>query len=385
MQENTLYAQKYENYQKSIQRQEGGYVPTGMINTGGDLFWEGKTAFELADNHEAYAKAMTSFLDDMWMDVNFLSGLTTTPRRDAAFPTAENRLAENGTLTHLQNPMMKPEEYDQLIADPKGYIANVLLPRKYPYLYENRETAKSALKVYAEEQVDNFIVQMAETNKYLAEHYGVPTCMNMQYALNTPLDHIFDYFRGFRGTLTDLRCHPDKVRAALESIWNYRSAAQTAVPFDASRGFAFQPCHIPAYLNPKQFAELYWPYEKKLIEWVAAGGGKIMLIMEGHWGDLMRYFLEVPKDSLVLAVDDDDILEVKRVLGNHQIIAGGLSLAETRLKPFDQIKDSIKKVIDACAPGGGFIFNTDKGFLTPGDINPTLIECYNFAHEYSSK
>jgi len=49
------------------------------------------------------------------------------------------------------------------------------------------------------------------------------------------------------------------------------------------------------------------------------------------------------------------------------------------------MKDDIKRVIDTCAPGGGFIFSADKGFLTPGDVNPTLIECYNFAHEYSKK
>lgn len=385
MQDNTIFKQKYENYQRSIQRQEGCYVPTGMINTGGGIFWAGKTAFDVAGDHEAYAKAMTSFLDEMWLDVNFYSGLTTSPRLDAAFPTAENRLAENGTLTHLQNPMMQVDEYDQLSADPKAFIMNVLLPRKFPELYKDRGAAKKALKVFAEEEVDIFVTQMAATIKYLAEHYGVPTGLNMQYLLNTPLDHIFDFFRGFRGTLTDLRRQPDKVRAALESIWEYRNVKMMESAFDASKGFAYQPCHIPAYLNPKQFAEFYWPYEKKLIEWVAASGGKIMLVMEGHWGNLMRYFLEVPKDSLVLQVDEDDVLEVKQVVGDHQIVSGGLSMADTRLKSFDQIKDTIKRVIDTCAPGGGFIFNTDKAFLTPGDINPTLIECYNFAHEYSRK
>lgn len=384
MQENTLYAQKLEIFQKALNRQEGGYVPTGMINNGGGMFWSGKTAFDVTGDHDAYAKALTSFLDEMWLDVNFLSALTTTPRRDAAFPTAENRLAADGTLTHLQHSCMQPDEYDQLIADPKAYIANVLLPRKYPYLYENRETAKNALKVYAEEQVDNLFVQVGCTNQYLAEHYGVPSCLNLMYTVNTPLDHLFDYFRGFRGTLTDLRRQPDKVRAALDSIWEYRSAAQVAGPFDPSHGFAAQLCHIPAYLSPKQFSEYYWPYEKKLIEWIANYGGKLMLVMEGRWANIMDCFLDAPKDSLILAVDDDDFLETYRRLGDHQIIMGGLRLADTRLKNFEQIKDGIKEVIDTCAPGGGFIFNTDKGFLTPGDVNPTLIECYNFAHEYSS-
>ncbi len=385
MEMSKLYEQKYDAFQKAVSRQEGAWIPTAMTNNGGGLFWGGKTAFDVAGDHEAYAKAITSFLDEMWLDVNILSGLTTSPRRDAAFPTAENRLAADGTLTHLQTPMMKPEEYDQLIADPRAFIANVLLPRKYPYLFEDRDAAKKLLKIYAEEQLEILVVQMAYTNKYMTEHYGVHNCVNMGSMINTPLDHIFDYFRGFKGTLTDLRRQPDKVRAALDAIWEYESAPKMAAPYDASKGFPFQPCHIPAYLSPKQFKELYWPYEKRLIEWVSSAGGKIFLIMEGRWEKIMDCFLEIPKDSVVLAVDDDDFLKVHEVLGDHQILCGGLKLADTRLKKFEEIKDDIKRIIDTCAPGGGLIFSTDKGFLTPGDVNPTLIECFNFAHEYSKK
>lgn len=385
METNNLYQKKYDAFQKAVNRQEGSYVPTAIINNGGGLFWAGKTAFDVAGNPEAFAKAITSFLDEMWVDGNVLSGLTTTPRLNTAFPTAENRFAADGTLTHLQTPMMKPDEYDQLIEDPKAFIANVLLPRKYPYLYESREKTKEILKVYAEEMVNGFVGQMNYTHKYLTEVYGICNFVNMGCMINTPLDHLFDYFRGFRGTLTDLRRQPDKVQAALDTIWEYQNAPVTSVPYDASLGFPFQPCHIPAYLSPKQFRELYWPYEKKLIEWVSSAGGKIFLIMEGRWENIMDCFLDAPKDSLVLAVDDDDIFKVHEMLGNHQIICGGLKLADTRLKKFDDIKDSIKRVIDVCAPGGGFIFSTDKSFVTPGDINPTLIECFNFAHEYSSK
>lgn len=383
METNTLYARKYENFQKAINRQEPDWVPNAISNAGGGFFWSGKTVFDVTGDHHAYAQALNSFMDEMWADVCVLAGLTTTPRRDATFPTAENRIAPDGTLTHLQTPFMKPEEYDQLIADPKAFVANVLLPRKYPYLYENRDVAKAALKTFAEEQVGLFIMQNGYTDKYMAETYGVHNCVNAGCLLNTPLDHIFDFFRGFRGTLTDLRRQKDKIPAALEAIWNYKGIPH--MPFDPAKGFAFQPCHIPAYLSPKQYKELYWPYEKKLIEWIASQGGKIYLIMEGHWEGIMDCFLEVPKDSLVLGVDDDDFLKVHERLGDHQILLGGLKVADTRLKKFEDIKDDVKRVIDTCAPGGGFLFSTDKGLLTPGDVNPTLIECYNFAHEYSSK
>lgn len=385
METNNLYALKFENFQKAINRQEPDWVPSAITNNGGGLLYSGKTAFDVAGDHQAYAEALTSFLDEMWTDVNIMSGLTTTPRRDAAFPTAENRLAKDGTLTHLQLSPMKADEYDQLIADPKAFIANVLLPRKYPYLYESRETAKAALKVYAEEQVDNFIFQMGATAKYVAEKYGLVSCVNIGTIINTPLDYLFDYFRGFRGTLTDLRRQPAKVQSALDAIWEYQNVPQMARPFDPAQGLPFQPCHIPAYLSPKQYREYYWPYEKKLIEWISSQGGKILLVMEGRWEKIWDCFLEVPKDSLVLAVDDDDFLQAHKALGEYQILCGGLKLADTRLKKFDDIQDNIKRVIDTCAPGGGFIFSTDKGFLTPGDVNPTLIECYNFAHEYSKK
>lgn len=380
-----LYEQKYDALQKAVNRQEGAYVPTAVTNNGGGFSWCGKTIFEVAGKHQEYAEAITSFMSDMWVDTNILSMLTATPRQSEAFPTAEYHFTKDGTLTHMAATYMKPDEYDQLIENPGAFIGNVLLPRKYPYLYEDRETAKAALKVYAEESVSNFVMQVATTNKYMAEAYGVSTCTNIMCNLNTPLDHIFDFFRGFRGTLTDLRRQPAKVQAALDAIWEYHKPANLSAPYDPSQGYPFQPCHIPAYLSPKQFKELYWPYEKQLVEWVAQSGGKILLVMEGNWENIWENLLELPKDSLILNVDEDDFLKVHERLGDHHILCGGLRLADTRLKSFDQIKDDIKRVIDTCAPGGGFIFSTDRGFVTPGDVNPTLVECFNFAHEYSKK
>ena len=243
METNTLFTQKFENFQKAINRQEAAWVPNAVNDCGGGMFWSGKTVFDVAGNHLEYAKTITSYLDEMWADVCLLAAITTSPRRDSAFPTAENQIAKDGTITHLQTPHMKAEEYDQLIADPKAFIANVLLPRKYPYLFESRDAAKAALKVFAEEQVDLFIMQGAATAKYLVEKYGVQTVVNPGCMINTPLDHLFDYFRGFRGTLTDLRRQKDKIPAALEAIWNYKGIPH--MPFDPAKGFAFQPATSP--------------------------------------------------------------------------------------------------------------------------------------------
>lgn len=381
-----LYEQKYGNFMKAVNRQEGAYVPNVSCNNGGGFFWKGNNILNVPEgDRKAYAEILTKVLDEMWIDANVISGVTTTLRQDRAFPTAENRIAKDGTMTHLQVSPMKQDEYDQLIANPVDFIANVLLPRKHAFLYEDRNVAKEALKVYAEESFSNYIQQIPTTNKLLAEKYGVYSFVNIGLMVNTPLDHLFDFFRGFRGTLTDLRRQPENVKAALDAIWEYRWADKVSRPYDAAAGYPFQPCHIPAYLSPKQYKELYWPYEKKLIEWIYNSGSKVFLIMEGRWKQIWDCFLDVPKDSCVLYVDDDDFLEVNAALGHHQILCGGLKMADTRLKNIEDIKEDIKRLIDTCAPGGGFLFATDKGWLTPGDVNQTLVDAFNFAHEYSSK
>ncbi len=385
MENNELFAMKSENFRKALNREEPDFLPTVMSSSGGTIFWSGKTVYDVVHDPMAYAEALTDVLKDVWVDASVLNGYTTTPRLGQAFPGAENRFGADGTLSHLQTPPMKADEYDQLIADPAAFVANVLLPRKHPVLFGGREEAKKALKVFAEDEFYNFVQVFGATNKLMEEKYGVTTFVNPSPMINTPLDHLFDFFRGFRGTLTDLRRQGANVKAALDAIWEYRWEKLTSQPYNFGTYCSFQPCHIPAYLSPKQFDELYWPYEKKLIEWINRSGAKAYIILEGKWDRLLPYFLELPKDSCVLHVDDDDFIKTYELLGQHQILIGGLKASDCRLKKFEDIKDDVKRVIDTCAPGGGFLFSNDKGWLTPGDLNPTVVEAYNFAHEYSKK
>ena len=124
------------------------------------------------------------------------------------------------------------------------------------------------------------------------------------------------------------------------------------IPFDFP-SFASYP-HIPTYLSPKQFGELYWPHYKMTIEKLAAKGNKMLICCEGKWAHLLSFFREVPKDSCILMLDDDDLFETNRA-------------------------------IDECAPGGGFLFCTDRCWISPGDVNQNMIDVFNFAHEYSKK
>ncbi|MCD8104559.1 MAG: hypothetical protein LUF35_06065 [Lachnospiraceae bacterium] len=386
MAENKLKEMKFSNFLKAVNREEGAYVPTAINDSTGSIAWAGKKTIDVVQNPQEYVETMTGIYDQMWADVALVNGVVYSKKLEEAFLHVENKYGPDGvTLEHVQLSPMQKDEYDQLIADPNRFVSEVLLPRKYPEFFEDREFARNALKVYAEDNFHVLVILSSMLKQTLEDKYGIVSVVNMLERIQTPLDILFDYFRGFRGTLTDLRRQPANVKAALDAIWEVHCLPKENTPYTGSFPYSWQPPHIPCYLSPKQYDELYWVHEKPMIERYIANGGKHYFIMEGKWDKIWDRFRELPKDSLILHVDDDNIIQAKKEIGDWQIIAGGLKLADCRLKTFDQIKDDIKRVVDECAPGGGFIFTLDKIALAPGDINQTVIDAYNFVHEYSSK
>ncbi len=387
MAQNLVKAKKLSNFLKVVGREEGSYVPTAICGSLSSIAWAGYRPLDIIHDPQKCAEALTAVFDEMWVDVSVVLGSTITDRLQNALEGIENYYGPDGcTLEHVQLSPMQKDEYDQLIADPASYISQVLLPQKYARFYADREYAKNALKAYAEDRVYMFTQLTPLVNNILEEKYGAVSILNMANRVEPPLDMIFDYFRGFRGTLTDLRRQPDKVKAACDKLWETRCLPVMQQPYTGGAfPYAGQVPHIPCYLSPKQFEEFYWVHEKPQLERIANAGGKTYIFLEGRWQNYLHYFRELPKDSLVLHVDDDDIVKVKKEIGDWQIISGGLSLADVRMKSFVDIKDSVKRVVDECGAGGGFIYTTDKVWLSPGDVNQTLIDTFNFVHEYTTK
>lgn len=385
MGDNSLLEMKRANLMKAINREGADYVPSMLAASCAMVAWEGKKVTDIIQDPEEYVKAMTDVFKIMWADGNTFTGTLFTPRMETLLEPLQNKFGPDGvTPEHIQMPMMERDEYDQLIENPKRFVFEVLLPRKYPRLYEDRAYAKETLKGVAEDKFYALALLSGKQSEVLSGQYGITDIANFGEVFSNPVDTLFDYFRGFKGTLTDLRRQPDKVKAACDKLWevyNMPKLAGTPAKFP----YACHMTHIAPYLSPKQFEEIYWPYEKQWIERAAAAGSKVWIMMEGSWERIWHHFLEVPKDSCILHVDDDDICKVKQEIGHHQIIEGGLKMAAVRTESIEKIKEDVKHVIDVCAPGDGFLFCTDKAWIAPGDVNQNLIDAYNFVHEYSMK
>ncbi|MBO4359374.1 MAG: hypothetical protein J5822_00620 [Eubacteriaceae bacterium] len=385
MTENKLYEAKKDNLMRMLERSGADHVPTMLASSCAQIAWAGKKVADVIGDPQEYAKAMTDVLKVMWADANTFSGTLFTPAIDTYIYPVQNKFGPDGiTPEHLQLPMMKDDEYDLLIRDPPSLITEVLLPRKYPILFEDREYAKEALRKIAWDKAYSMAILFSAVEKMLEEEYGVVNMVTFAGVFSNPCDTIFDYYRGFSGTLTDLRRHTAEFKAACETLWhtqNLPALQRTPAKFP----YACHMTHIAPYMSPKQFNEIYWPYEKQWIDHASEHGTKVWIMMEGKWQKVWENFKDVARDTCILHVDDDDIVDAKKDIGDCQILEGGLRTGSVRMDDFATIRKELIRVLDACVPGEGFLFCTDKAWIAPGDVNQNLIDAYNFVHEYAIK
>ncbi|MBO4819262.1 MAG: hypothetical protein J5528_03895 [Firmicutes bacterium] len=380
-----LFKLKNGNLMKAIHRGGADYVPTMVASSCAQVAYTGQKVTDVIGDPAAYIKAMTDVYQVMWCDGNTFAGTLFHDGIENIISPVQNFFGPDGiTPEHVQLSYMKEDEYDELAQDPNAFVSEVLLPRKYPRLFEDREYAKETIRKVAENKAYALGALFMGTGQVMQEEYGITTICNFGGVFMNPVDVIFDYFRGFKGSLIDLRRQPEKVKAACASLrktFNAHTYATPVVEFP-------YPCHmthIAPYMKPKQFMEIYWPYEKEWIDYISGGGGKVWIMCEGSWKNVFDAFKEVQKDSCILHLDDDDLAETKKTLGDYQILEGGLKLGSLYIKSEEEVKDEVRKVIDTGAPGEGFLLCTDKAWLSATDMSQNLIKAYNFAHEYSSK
>lgn len=378
-----LYDYKKSNLLKAMDRAGADYMPTIVASSCSMVAWTGQKVTDIIFDKDKYAKAMTDVFAQMWADGNTFSGTLFTQNIENNLQPVQNMFGPDGvTPEHVQLPYMQPDEYEELAKDPNRFVSEILLPRKYPKFYEDPEYAKKMLKIVTEDKFYCFAVLIPAVSEYMAK-YGIVDFVDFSVNFSNPMDTIFDNLRGFKGSLIDVRRQPEKVKAACDALWEEFNLPRfkPVAPFP----YACHMTHIAPYLSPKVFEKIYWPYEKAWIERQAAGGSRVWIMMEGSWAKVWDLFQEVPKDSCILHVDDDDIVKAKHEVGRYQILEGGMPMVNILLGTSESVRDDAKRIVDECAPGEGFLFCTDKAWIGPRDVNQNLIDCFNFVHEYSKK
>ncbi len=263
---------------------------------------------------------------------------------------------------------MKADEYDQLIDDPTGFLYNVWLPRVsadmvapgQPATYRhNLALVKGGMAMM------QYFGALGHQNQLLRQECG--TVSAIAGILKAPFDIIADKLRGYIGLVMDMHTQPDKVLAACEALVPHLThvALTTADPAkQVPIGFWMHRGCVP-FINHKQFASHFWPTLKPIIEELWSHGHQTLFYAEGKWNAHLDAFSELPDQSIVYHVDQDDIFEAHRKIGHKFCLSGGIP---NRLLSFgtpDEVRDYCRRVIEGVAGDGGYIM--DAGAIMQND------------------
>jgi hypothetical protein len=263
---------------------------------------------------------------------------------------------------------MLPEDYDYLIEKPYDCLLERVIPRQYKAFNLNDpvNTAISFAKSIL--AYNNDFMQAGMVIGKLTEKYGYyPGGLFAGGFTGAPFDFLADQLRSFKGISMDIRRMPEKVKEACDAL--YPIVFKKGLPSKISNyNTVFIPLHMPPFMREKDFAELWWPSFKRMLDEYASMGIHCFLFCEHDWTRYLDYLYELPTDT-VLWFEYGDPKLIKEKLGKKHIITGLYPVMNLKTKSKEECVAEAKRYIDALAPGGKYIFGFDKNPLLLTDIN----------------
>jgi hypothetical protein len=277
---------------------------------------------------------------------------------------------------------MKENEYDLFFNDPTDFMLRYYLPRIYgvlaplskmPYLgysfnyiegitsmFDSPEWQEMATRlVKAGREMKKFRELIGNTAEEMAQ-LGFPAFSHFGPAGGAPYDTVSSFLRGCYGTMTDMYRQPENLLKLCDMIQTQRlSLAKPADP--TTRG---NPKRLgmplwrgdASFMGQKHFERFYWPGLKKQLVELSKLGYVPIPVFEDYFGERLECLLELEKASIVALVDYTDVFEISKLLRGHLCVMGGGPLSH-RLASIQEVEDYNKRLIDECAPDGGFILS----------------------------
>jgi uroporphyrinogen-III decarboxylase len=281
----------------------------------------------------------------------------------------------------IEGEYMMADEYDLLIQDPSNYFSTVYLPRVFGAMQPLKKLAPvtNVLEMYGTFSATNFIpygfpdVQEAfkkifeaanEVLKYMDYVGKFNTQMKTSGfpgffggGTKAPFDCIGDTMRGTRAFMFDIYRQPDKVMQAMEALTPLLIKMGASSAKMNGNPIVFIPLHKGAdgFLSDKQFRTLYWPTLKKLLLGLIEEGCVPFPWAEGGFNSRLEAITDMPKGTVLWGFDATNMANAKKILGKTQCIGGNMPSDLLNIGTEAQIRDYVKKTIDDCAPGGGYI------------------------------
>ncbi len=381
MDKEQLYQERYNRILKATNHLEPDRIPIISMTQSYSIGYANTTLSKcLANEDEEYKAYDKTFTDFIW-DGTLRYGLTRNMDfYDMLGCNIYFESVDGTVLEHRDLHFMEDCEYQNVINDLMGYIISTFLPRKYPAF---RQPYPESKKLLAEACENNYKYSLRHQRRlaHIKNELALPLLQGP--SIIPGIDYLLSYLRGFAG-ISDLRRRPEEVMEAIDVLLEKILLPIISGIEDASGiPFAFAPALFTPFLTRKQFEKFIWPHYKIMLTEYAKRGGKTFLMMEGNWNHVYDLLNDLPKGCVLAHIEKDCIFDTKKTIGKNHTVVGGIDIHDLRYESKQTCIDKVKKVIDSCAPGGGYIFTQNQTVIMESDVNPENLKAVNeFVYEY---
>ena len=299
-----------------------------------------------------------------------------------------NPIGDNSIQQYIEFPILLDDEFDEFFDNYITWRVHKELPRNSNLLkpLENfrlgRGTAGLAAAVSTPEMRemikklweinDGYKVlnaKQAAFNKQM-EDMGYPI-IRAGMGAGVPFDGYSDFLRGTLLSLADLYTNPEEVRRYIDATFE-----QTIAAIKGSKGrddgkLVFMALHkgMDGFMSDEHYREYYWSHLQKIIEAIIEVGKIPYIFTEGKYNSRLDCLAEVPVGKVFYHFEEVDMALAKSKLGKIACIGGGFSPYLLNYCSKQEVIDECKRLLDICAPGGGFVFETAYGMDYAKDEN----------------
>jgi hypothetical protein len=329
---------------------------------------------------EPLAKFLTRYELDYFMPPAFypINAMEVLGTEFIKWPGQTHGLDLNTGHQIVDKVFVNEDQYDAFLADPSRYLMQNVWAQRHKKLralskvtfdnvYEMGHFASMA--VFADPEVREALLTLMfageealKWQQYTAEYVKVAadyeTPVGATGGTTIPYDMFADGLRGFVNLPVDVLMIPGKVEQALKLMEMY---AMETIDFFASIGTKnfFIPLHggIDNFMDNDTYRKFYWPGLQRMIEKLVGYGITPYIFVEGIYNTRLEILSEVPKGKVVYMFENVDLVKAKKILGGVACITGMLDTADLQFSKKEAIIDKTKRIIDICAPGGGFMMD----------------------------
>jgi uroporphyrinogen-III decarboxylase len=382
-----MYKERAMRQKKVMMCEIPDRVPVQMPSGNFPAYYSGYNMKRVMNDYEALERSWLKFMEDFYDDMDSFMGpglVHSAPVMEIidykSYKWPGHGLGDDvNSFQFVEEAIMEASEYDALIEDPSDFSFRVLMPRTvgtlkplekfpalnsllflslmvaYPFADPNMRAAFQSL-IKAGEEMERWQKHVMHVNRTALQAGFPPALGGLAIA---PFDIIADFLRGTKGAILDMYRCPDKMMEAVDML-TALTIKRILSSVNATGGFTVSfPLHKgdDTFMSRKQFEKFYWPSLKKVVDACIAEGISVHLFAEGRYNDRLEYIGDFPKGWVTWQFDQTDMGNAKKAIGHTCCIVGNVPASIVITKTARDVKESCRKLIEACAPGGGYVLS----------------------------